>query len=272
MVEVDEHDAPACGEPAATSAIVSGTSGCGTSAIERPGSSSAEKKVPSTNAVSVGSARKSASLRSHFSHLSMSGSQSSLRSGPRTRNATVSESSSRCGTRIGGRRGGRGVSANSTPGCDFADRDVLERDEPAPGPVLAQEARHRRRAVDRDASCSEDLAAELREAEVVADVRVRQEDRRREARRAPPSARRSRAWRRSGSACRRPGRRGRGEATRWRSAGSRRASTQSGCRQPACGTPPSCAMPRTIGLGPGGGGRAWPARARGAGGEHDPLL
>ena len=165
----------ASGEPAATSAMVSGTRGCGTSAIERPGSSSAEKKVPSTNAVSVGSARKSASFRSHFSHLSMSGSQSSL--------SVRSANQERDGVGIlvavrhavgGDVEVGRERELDAR--LDFADRDVLESDEAAPGLVAPQEARHRRRAVDRNLLRPEDLAAELGETEVVADVRVRQEN------------------------------------------------------------------------------------------------
>ena len=59
---------------------------------------------------------------------------------------------------------------------DLANRDVLERHEPAPGLVLAQELRHGGRAVDGDVSRAEDFAAELGEAQVVADVRMREQD------------------------------------------------------------------------------------------------
>ena len=63
----------------------------------------------------------------------------------------------------------------------FADIDVLERDEPLPRAVLLQKSRHRRSAVDGKPLRPEHLAAELREAEVVPDVRMGEEDPVREA-------------------------------------------------------------------------------------------
>lgn len=62
------------------------------------------------------------------------------------------------------------------PGLELPNGDVALRDEPAPREVVAQEPRHRRRAVHRDPARAEDLAAELRQPQVVSDVGMGQEN------------------------------------------------------------------------------------------------
>ena len=254
VVQVDEEDRRACGgSRARTRAMVSGTSGCGISAIERPGISSAEKNVPSTNAVSVGVGEKVLEPAVPLLPLVDVGQPEQSCAPGRARGRPRCRSPRRDAGRGSRWRGGRGVSANSAPGSISRIAMFSRATRRLQGRFSRRNARHRRRAVDGDLPRAEDLAAELREAQVVADVRVREQDRRPAGRRALPSARRSRASRRSGSACRRPGRRGRARRRDGVWPGSRRASTQSVCWQPACGTPPSCAMPRTIASGPASG-------------------
>jgi len=60
---------------------------------------------------------------------------------------------------------------------DLADLDVLERDETLPRAVLPEEPRHRTGAIDRHPLRVQDFPAELREAQIVTDVSVRQQDR-----------------------------------------------------------------------------------------------
>ena len=145
------------------------------SAIERPGISSAEKNVPSTNAVSVASARKlfeSAVPLLPFVDVG------------EPENFSVrapDQEGHRVGVLVAVRNRDRrdvqaGRERDLDTRLDLPDRDVALRDEPAPRTILAEEPGHRRRAEDRHAAGAEDLAAELRQPQVVPDVRVCEED------------------------------------------------------------------------------------------------
>ena len=54
--------------------------------------------------------------------------------------------------------------------------DLVAREEPAPGGVVAEEARHARRRAHGQTPRVNRLEAELREPQIMADVRVGQED------------------------------------------------------------------------------------------------
>ena len=62
-------------------------------------------------------------------------------------------------------------------GLDLPDLDVLQRHEPAPGSVFSEKLRHRGGAIHGQPSGICYLAAQLSQAEVVPDVRVRQKNR-----------------------------------------------------------------------------------------------
>jgi len=75
-----------------------------------------------------------------------------------------------------GRDGEPGGELDRTLGLEGARLDLAQAHELLPGGVALEEGDHARRAVDRDAVGAVDLAAELGEAEVVADMRVGEED------------------------------------------------------------------------------------------------
>lgn len=75
-----------------------------------------------------------------------------------------------------GREGEAGDELDRTLRLEGVRHDVAEPDEQLPGGVALEEGDHARRAVDRYAVGAVDLAPELGEAEVVADVGVGEED------------------------------------------------------------------------------------------------